>query len=157
MHILACRGALTAQGSIPTRVGARIDVAFRFHNNVSTLDWLISQLHTSPTSAPVNASPLTSRPDTHDSGNSVVRYTFTIWDLHPLCIANLPGALWTHPGLQGPCRVTARRITTARIYPACHMEDTCALPALMDSALFLLNSLTTSDGLCEKQDLEEPV
>jgi hypothetical protein len=37
------------------------------------------------------------------------------------------------------------------------MEDTCALPALMDSALFRLNSLTTSDGLCEKQDLEEPV
>jgi hypothetical protein len=53
--------------------------------------------------------------------------------------------------------VTARRITTARIYTACHMEDIYALPALMDSALFLLNSLTTSDGLCEKQGLEEPV
>jgi hypothetical protein len=24
--------------------------------------------------------------------------------------------IWTHPGLQGQCRVTARRITTARIY-----------------------------------------
>ena len=53
--------------------------------------------------------------------------------------------------------MTARKITTARIYTACHMENTCALPALMDSALFLLNSLTASDGLCEKQDLEEPV
>jgi len=53
-------------------------VAFRFHNNVGTLNGLISQLHTSPTSAPVNASPLSLRPDTHDSGNSVVRYTFTI-------------------------------------------------------------------------------
>ena len=29
--------------------------------------------------------------------------------------------------------------------------------ALMDSALSLLNSLTTSDGLCDKQGLEEPV
>jgi hypothetical protein len=65
--------------------------------------------------------------------------------------------IWTHPGLQGQFRVTARRITTARIYTACHMEDIYALPALMDSALFLLNSLTTSDGLCEKQGLEEPV
>jgi hypothetical protein len=65
--------------------------------------------------------------------------------------------IWTHPALQGQCRVTARKITTARIYTACHMENTCALPALMDSALFLLNSLTASDGLCEKQDLEEPV
>jgi hypothetical protein len=27
----------------------------------------------------------------------------------------------------------------------------------MDSALFLLNSVTTSDGLCENQGLEEPV
>ena len=78
MHILACRGALTAQGSIPTCVRARIDVAFRFHNNVGTLDGLISQLHTSPTSPPVNASPLALRPDTHDSEKSVVRYTFTL-------------------------------------------------------------------------------
>jgi hypothetical protein len=34
--------------------------------------------------------------------------------------------IWTHPGLQGQVRVTARRITTARIYTACSMEDTCA-------------------------------
>lgn len=78
MDVLACQGALTAQGSRHTRDSAQRDVAFRFHNNVGTLDWLISQLHTSPTSAPVNASPLALRPDTHDSGNSVVRYTFTI-------------------------------------------------------------------------------
>jgi hypothetical protein len=37
------------------------------------------------------------------------------------------------------------------------MADTCALPALMDSALFLLNRLTTLDGLCDTQGLEEPV
>jgi hypothetical protein len=30
--------------------------------------------------------------------------------------------IWTHPGLQGQVRVTARRITTARIYTACYME-----------------------------------
>jgi hypothetical protein len=101
MHILACRGALTAQGSRRTRASARRDVAFRFHNNVGTLNGLISQLHTSPTSTPVNASPLPLRPDTHDSGNRVVRYTFTIWDLHPLCIASSPGALWTRPRCQG--------------------------------------------------------
>ena len=37
------------------------------------------------------------------------------------------------------------------------MWRTRGLPALMDSALFLLNSFTTCDGLCDKQDLEEPV
>ena len=100
MDVLACRGALTAQGSCRTRDSARRDVAFRFHNNVGTLNGLISQLHTSPTSAPINASPLPSRADTHDAGHSVVRYTFTIWDFHPLCIASLPGALWTPPDLQ---------------------------------------------------------
>jgi hypothetical protein len=109
MDVLACRGALTAQGSIPTRVCARIEAAFRFPHNVGTLDWLMSQLHTSPTSAPVNASPLASRPDTHDAGNSVVRYTFTIEDLHPLCIASLPGALWTRHRCQGEIiRATSR-------------------------------------------------
>ena len=97
MDVLACQGALTAQGSRPTRDSAQRDVAFRFHNNVGTLDWLISQLHTSPTSAPVHASPLALRPDTHDSGNDVVRYTFIIWDLHPLYIASSPGAQWTRP------------------------------------------------------------
>ena len=76
-------------------------MAFRFHNNVSTLNRLISQLHISPASTPVNASSLALRPDTHDSGNNVVRYTFIIWDLHPLCIASSPGALWTRPALQG--------------------------------------------------------
>jgi hypothetical protein len=101
MDVLACQGALTAQGSRRTCDSARCDVAFRFHNNVGTLDWLISQLHTSPTSAPVNASPLALRPDTHDAGNRVVRDTFTIWDLHPLSIASSPGALWTRLECQG--------------------------------------------------------
>jgi hypothetical protein len=64
--------------------------------------------------------------------------------------------IWTHPGLQGQFRVTARRITTARIYTACSVEDT-GLLAWMDSALFLLNNLATSDGLCDNQGLEEPV
>ena len=78
MDVLACRGALTAQGSRRTRDSARRDVAFRFPNHVGTLNGLMSQLHTSPTSTPVNASPLALRPDTHDSGQSVVRYTFTL-------------------------------------------------------------------------------
>ena len=34
--------------------------------------------------------------------------------------------IWTHPGLQGQVDVTARRITTARIYTACSVEDTYA-------------------------------
>jgi hypothetical protein len=51
---------------------------------------------------------------------------------------------------------TASRGTTARIYTACTIEA-LRLPALMDSALFLLYSFTTSNGLCDKQDLEEPV
>jgi hypothetical protein len=58
MDVLACRWALTAQGSRRTRGGARPDVAFRFPNNVGTLNGLMSQLHTSLPSAPVNASPL---------------------------------------------------------------------------------------------------
>src|SRR4030095_14860348 len=103
------------------------DVAFRFHNNVGTLDWLMSQLHTSPTSAPVNASPLPLRPDTHDAGHSRVRLTFTIWDFPPLCIASSPGALWTHPALQGQCLLMAVRDTTARIYPASFLEGHCPL------------------------------
>ena len=64
--------------------------------------------------------------------------------------------IWTHPGLQGQFRVTARRITTARIYTACYVRTRC-LPALMASALSLLHSLTTSAGLCSTQGLEEPV
>jgi hypothetical protein len=36
------------------------------------------------------------------------------------------------------------------------MEDT-SLPALMDSALSLLNNLATSDGLSDNQGLEELV
>ena len=116
MDVLACRGALTAQGSRRTRDSARRDVAFRFPNNVSTLDWLISQLHTSPTSAPVNASPLPLRPDTHDSGKSVVRYTFTIEDLHLLSIASSPGALWTRPRCQGLASGATRFGTDAVIY-----------------------------------------
>jgi hypothetical protein len=146
MHILACRGALTAQGSVPTRGGARTDVAFRFHNNVGTLDWLISQLHTSPTSAPVNASPLALRPDTHDSGNSVVRYTFTIWDLHPLCIASSPGALWTRPRCQGEI------IRATSWYRCSHVSGllvqvTSVLQALMKSALPLLINLPAFQDL----------
>ena len=125
MDVLACRGALTAQDSCRTRDSARRDVAFRFPNNVGTLNGLISQLHTSPTSTPVNASPLALRPDTHDSGKSVVRYTFTIEDLHLLSIASSPGALWTHPALQGQCLLMAARDTTARIYPALLSERLC--------------------------------
>jgi len=34
--------------------------------------------------------------------------------------------IWTHPGLPGPVRMTARRITTVRIYTVCYMEDTYA-------------------------------
>jgi hypothetical protein len=79
---------MIAQGPIPTRVNVSIDVAFRFSNHVGTLNRMISQLHTLPTSTPVNASPLPLRSDTHDSGNDVVRYTFIMWDFHPLYIAS---------------------------------------------------------------------
>jgi hypothetical protein len=64
--------------------------------------------------------------------------------------------LESNKSLQGQCRVTVRRLTTARIYTACYVRTRC-LPALMDSSLSRLNSLTTSAGLCYKQDLEEPV
>src|SRR5215510_14604181 len=138
MHILACREALTAQGSVPTRVGARTDVAFRFHNNVSTLNWLISQLHTSPTSTPVNASSLPLRADTHDSGNSVVRYTFTIWDLHPLCIASSPGALWTRTRCQGALEWNNTLRDRCSHISGLTVKTSHGLRALMKSALPLL-------------------
>src|SRR5260221_10964190 len=42
---------------------------------------------------PVNASPIPSRVSTHDSGASVVRYTFTARDFHSLLFADFAGAL----------------------------------------------------------------
>ena len=43
--------------------------------------------------SPVNASPTPSRVSTHDSGASVVRYTFTARDFHSLLFAGFAGAL----------------------------------------------------------------
>src|SRR5215471_3126302 len=64
--------------------------------------------------------------------------------------------IWTHPALQGQCLLMAARGTTARIYPASLSERLCPR-AMMESALFRLNNLPTSDGPCDNQDLEEPV
>ena len=51
-----------------------------------------SRLDGWPMRSPVNASPTSSRMQTHELGASVVRYTFTVRDLHSLLLAGLPGA-----------------------------------------------------------------
>jgi hypothetical protein len=43
--------------------------------------------------SPVNASPTSSQMPPHDSGASVVRYTFTARDFHSLLFAGFAGAL----------------------------------------------------------------
>jgi hypothetical protein len=45
--------------------------------------------------SPINASPTSSRMPPHDSGASVVRYTFTARDFHSLLFAGFAGALIT--------------------------------------------------------------
>ena len=147
MHVLACRGALTAQGPIPTRGHAGIDMAFRFHNHVGTLNGLMSQLHPSPTSPPVNASFLPLRADPHDAGNSVVRSTFTIWDLHPLCIASSPGALWTRPRCQGALEWNNTLRNRCRHISGLFVKTSYGLRALMKSALPLLITTAASRAL----------
>ena len=51
-----------------------------------------SRLNGWPMRSPVNASPTPSRVSTHDSGASVVRYTFTARDFHSLLFAGFAGA-----------------------------------------------------------------
>jgi hypothetical protein len=55
----------------------------------------LSRLNGWPMRSPVNASPTPSRVLTHDSGASVVRYTFTARDFHSLLFAGFAGALIT--------------------------------------------------------------
>ena len=49
----------------------------------------LSRLDTQPAPAPVNACHNPSRGNSHDSGASVVRYSFTARDLHPQLLAGL--------------------------------------------------------------------
>ena len=51
--------------------------------------------------------------------------------------------IWTHPGLQGQYRVKARRHYDCTHIYGLSGGGHVGLPALMDSALFLLNMLTT--------------
>jgi hypothetical protein len=53
----------------------------------------ISRLNGWPARSPVNASPKPSRVSAHDSGASVVCYTFTARDFHSLLFAGFAGAL----------------------------------------------------------------
>jgi hypothetical protein len=54
-----------------------------------------SRLNGWPMRSPVNASPASSQMPSHDSGASVVRYTFTARDFHSLLFAGFAGALIT--------------------------------------------------------------
>jgi hypothetical protein len=54
-----------------------------------------SRLNGWPMRSPVNASPASSQMPPHDSGASVVRYTFTARDFHSLLFAGFAGALIT--------------------------------------------------------------
>ena len=85
-------GSSTAPDRSSARDGVELCVAFRNLNNVGIRNG-ISWLNTQPVASPVNASPWSSRNITHDSGASVVRYSFTARDSHPLFLAGLPAHL----------------------------------------------------------------
>jgi transposase, IS5 family len=61
-------GSSTTPGRADARAGASARVAFRLVNGVSARGDCLSRLDGWPMRPPVNASPLTSRPDAHDSG-----------------------------------------------------------------------------------------
>jgi len=83
-------GSSTTPDRSTVRDDAVLRVAFRTLNNVGIRD-VISWLNTQPVGSPVNASWPPSPTDTHAGlGDSVVRYSFTAWDLHPLFLAGLP-------------------------------------------------------------------
>ena len=66
----ACLGSLTARGSLVARVCRHSCCGLPLHRTASApRTKLISQLHTLPACAPVNASPVALRRPTHDSGS----------------------------------------------------------------------------------------
>ena len=83
-------GSSTTPGRSGACDGAPARVAFRPVDDVGARENTLPRLDGWPMRSPVNASPLTSRPDAHDSGASVGRYSFTVTDLHRLLLAGLP-------------------------------------------------------------------
>ncbi|MBU1207965.1 MAG: hypothetical protein KKH04_13725 [Proteobacteria bacterium] len=91
-----CPGPTTAQGLNRSRAIDPPSVAFHLSHSVSTLELnRISRLHTRPARTPVNASPLPSRTEAHDSGPmwfaTPSSYDSSIHDTLPV----LPGAFGT--------------------------------------------------------------
>ena len=80
-------GAMGARAIAPARV------AFRVIKHVGLRIEDFSRLNGWPMRSPVNASPPSSQMSPHDSGASVVRYTFTARDFHSLLFAGFAGAL----------------------------------------------------------------
>src|SRR3954468_15254371 len=71
-------------GAAGARAIAPAHVAFRVIKHVGLRVEDFSRLNGWPVPSPVNASPIPSRVSTHDSGASVVRYTFAARDFHSL-------------------------------------------------------------------------
>ena len=86
-------GSPTTPGRSGARVGAPARVAFRVIKHVGLRIEDFSRLNGWPIRSPANASPPSSQMSPHDSGASVVRYTFTARDFHSLLFAGFAGAL----------------------------------------------------------------
>jgi hypothetical protein len=90
---------MPGSSTTPGRAGARITLPSvlpsMILNTSAPETILFSRLNGWPMRSPVNASPASSQMPPHDSGASVVRYTFTARDFHSLLFAGFAGALIT--------------------------------------------------------------
>ena len=87
---------MPGSSTTPDRAGARITLPSvlpsMILNTSAPETILFSRLNGWPMRSPVNASPASSQMPPHDSGASVVRYTFTARDFHSLLFAGFTGA-----------------------------------------------------------------
>jgi hypothetical protein len=88
-------GSATTPELAGARAIAPARVVFRVIKHVDPRIEDFSRLNGRPVHSPINASPPPSQMSSHDSGASVVRYTFTARDFHSLLFAGFAGALIT--------------------------------------------------------------
>ena len=98
-------GSLTTPERWGARAIAPARVAFRVIKHVGLRIEDFSRLNGWPVHSPVNASPPPSKVSSHDSGASVVRYTFTARDFHSLLFAVSPAPVITRQWNDDPFRM----------------------------------------------------
>ncbi len=113
-------------GAAGARAIAPAHVAFRVINHVGLRIGDFSRLNGWPMRCPVNASPIPSRVSTHDSGASVVRYTFTARDFHSLLFAGFAGALIMVPATPMLLALARATVSATIAAPAVAPQPTCA-------------------------------